>query len=527
MPQNDRKYTKGKEWTIMVYCAGDNELAPLIVSQLKSLKDAGRHDDVNVLIYFDPNEKGVPTRLYCLNQYMKYRAGQRGPLDSFVHNMRDDDIRLQGLTGSLAEELNRALDRPDEIDAVSGLSLFIRFCLENYQTTHYALVLMGHGMIVANDAFLPDESPVSAITLNDLGCTLGKFEGKLDLLALHSCSMSAIEVAYELRGKAKYMIASQGLSFVGGWPYRQLLLRTFSFLSGPRQEKDKAERNETNLDPRELVEKLYKLASYNGLDFMLSGYSQDLALINLDPGKYDRLTEAVKFLVDALSEGLNDATGPAKQLIQLAHLESQSYFEENYTDLYDFCDCLKKSSTNLLPKLSEACQAVMNALEPSNSQDIGERFDRVVIHSRHFGSHYQYSHGLSIYFPWSKPLGDTQKSVLTKYEKYAFNVALEKQSWLSFLNLYLDKTLRDHREGARIGLGSRNEFNVGALHKPSAAFHKPSGASGASCSCPSIKNFPTEEREIKGKCRRVPMPVMSEDLVSEEEEDSPDCPVVS
>jgi hypothetical protein len=32
--------------------------------------------------------------------------------------------------------------------------------------------------------------------------------------------MSAVEVAYELKGKADYMIASQGLSFVGSWPYR-------------------------------------------------------------------------------------------------------------------------------------------------------------------------------------------------------------------------------------------------------------------------------------------------------------------
>src|SRR5688572_5299713 len=57
-----------KKWTIMVFCAGDNELSPIIVSQLKDLKDAGHHPDVNVLVYFDANEKGVPTRLYSINQ---------------------------------------------------------------------------------------------------------------------------------------------------------------------------------------------------------------------------------------------------------------------------------------------------------------------------------------------------------------------------------------------------------------------------------------------------------------------------
>jgi Clostripain family len=517
MPKNTRQYSKGTKWTIMVYCAGDNELAPLIVSQLKGLKDAGRHKDVNVLVYFDPNEAGVPTRLYCLNQFVTH--GKRSALDSYVQNMKDDDVRLQGLTSPVAMELYERLEHPDEIDAVSGLSLFLRFSKENYPAKHYALVLMGHGMIVANDAFLPDESPVSGITLNQLGGTLDEVGANLELLALHSCSMSAIEVAYELRGKAHYMIASEGLSFVGGWPYRQLLLRTFSFLGYPHDGDEKKAPPTTKLYPRELVEKLYKLASHNGLDFMLSGYSQDLALINLEPAKFEPLTKAMKTLVSELNKGLNMKDVMAKQLIQLAHLESQSYFDENYTDLYDFCFCLSETCNTKLPRLRDACDEVMKVLEPSDSKDMDERFKKIVIHSRHFGSHYQYSHGLSIYFPWSKPLGDTAKSVLKKYEDYAFNEEFKSESWLSFLNLYLEKTRRDPRPDVSTEPASQKEFGLGALSKPSAAFHKTSGASGASCSCPSIKNFPTEEREIKGKRKRLPKFAMSKDLERQEEEE--------
>ena len=154
-----RKYSPGKEWTIMIYCAGDNELAPLIVSQLKLLKDAGRHDDVNVIAYFDPNEKGVPTRLYCLNQFVRHR--DRSALDSYVPNMRGDNIDLRGCRNDAAREFRKALKNPDDMDANDGLSMFLNFCKETYPAEHYVLVLMGHGMIVANDAFLPDTAPVS------------------------------------------------------------------------------------------------------------------------------------------------------------------------------------------------------------------------------------------------------------------------------------------------------------------------------------------------------------------------------
>src|SRR5687767_14209570 len=133
----------GKEWTIMIYCAGDNELAPLIVSQLKLLKDAGRHKDVNVLAYFDPSEKGVPTRLYRLNQYVAFL--QRSALDSYVPNMKDDNIDLRRFRSDAAREFRKAMDVPDEVEANDGLSLFLNFCREHYPAEHYVLVLMGHG----------------------------------------------------------------------------------------------------------------------------------------------------------------------------------------------------------------------------------------------------------------------------------------------------------------------------------------------------------------------------------------------
>src|SRR5207302_6523389 len=91
----------------------------------------------------------------------------------------------------------------------------------------------------ANDSFLPDtpdtdEDSASAITLQQLGSVLKEFgddvkkeESNFQLVGFHSCSMSSIEVAYELKDSARYMIGTQGLAFPGSWPYRQILKMIF------------------------------------------------------------------------------------------------------------------------------------------------------------------------------------------------------------------------------------------------------------------------------------------------------------
>ncbi len=514
MATKTKEYSKGTEWTIMIYSAGDNALAPLIVSQLKALKDAGRHPDVNVVGYVDPSVKGVPTRVYCLNQAERF--AKRSATDSWVRNLDPDDVELSRIRTDSARDLCKALNTGDSLEAKPALQKFLNFCKENYPARHYILLLVGHGMIVGNDAFLPDEAPISSITLKDLGTLLKGFGGKLELLALHSCSMSAIEVAYELRGKANYMIASEGLSFIQGWPYRNLLMRIFSLLDEARNDGASASRRYSTFDVKRLVEKLYFLTYYNGRDFMRAGYSQDLALINLK-ADFSDLTKAVKALVRELKKGLRSNNEQAKRLIQLAHLESQSYFDESYTDLYDFCHCLAESVTGgSLRPLREACEQVMAALEPNNSPERKERFEKIVVHSKIFGYQYQYSHGLSVYFPWSKPVGDAENDVLKKYEGYKFSTELGEDSWLRFLNAYLERTKRKPRLELESDprMSAMVAATVGSLHKPVGAGgvdvdHKPTGGGGAGCNCPSIKNFPTEELPIKGKTKRIKKPVVS------------------
>src|ERR1044072_2772027 len=98
--------------------------------------------------------------------------------------------------------------------------------------------MLGHGVVVGNDIFMLDEHATEqTLTLTSLGKILAEFKHSIelegsafDLVSFHSCSVSSLEVAYELQGTAKYMLASQGPAFVGSWPYRQILVRIFNSL---------------------------------------------------------------------------------------------------------------------------------------------------------------------------------------------------------------------------------------------------------------------------------------------------------
>jgi len=72
MPNNASKFKN--DWTLMFFFASDNTLAPLLVSELKAIKDAGFQEHTEVLVYFDPLEKGCPTKIYNVNCKRKAHA---------------------------------------------------------------------------------------------------------------------------------------------------------------------------------------------------------------------------------------------------------------------------------------------------------------------------------------------------------------------------------------------------------------------------------------------------------------------
>ncbi|MDX6614505.1 MAG: hypothetical protein QOD75_3691 [Blastocatellia bacterium] len=426
------------EWTIMCYTAGDATVSASMIAQLKELTDAGFQESTNVLVYFDPNCNGRNARIFDVNNRRKKYSKEHSKKGTVIGDADDPYVR------NIAEDC----DTQDlqQLPAALTLRYFLEYSRTYYPARNYMLFLMGHGIIVGNDQFLPDDDDGSSVTLSELGKILKNFgervretKGEFHLVAFHSCGMSSVELAFELQGSARYMMGTQGSAFPGSWPYRQLLKKVFNAMAEFGADPTLSSSPYPNKLVRAILKGLQNLSFYNAHDFWHAGFSADLCMCSLDKKKVGGLKQALQSLVAELKEGLKQG---AREPILLAHLESQSYFGESYTDLYDFCECLQKycpedGSHNGIWK---ACMEVRSVLETSeaSSNDPKGPFDQLVVFSDYYGPAYQHSNGLSIFFPWKAPVD----KVMTRYEDYEFTKELEANSWMSFLDEYFFATKR-------------------------------------------------------------------------------------
>ena len=126
------------------------------------------------------------------------------------------------------------------------------------------------------------------------------------------------------------------------------------------------------------------------------------------------------------------------------------------------------------------------------------------------GPAFQYSHGLSIYFPWTKPIANK----MWDYQYGCYRLS-KRTRWKKFLEVYFEKTMRKTR-GTEMGTNGnkrKSDFPVsqevlaligrigthvfaadGRLQKPGPdspmGKYGPDDPTGGNCDCPTIKNYP-------------------------------------
>ena len=519
-----------KKWTLMFYLASDNPLAPGVISQLKAIKAAGWHKQANVIVQFDPYTEDTPTHIFDVNLVRKLKSPKPHDIgfredDSFVPNLVEDKLwrdevdrddkpirdRLMATIPGYAPDkppnglTTNANGHTKEPGPRKSLRSFLEFCADSYPAEHYILFLLGHGVVVGNDVFLFDEhGDEQTLALGDLRFVLHDFnkrlnkKGVLEMVSFHSCSVSSVEVAYELKDVTRYMLASQATTYVGSWPYRQILMRIFNSLKPDR-------RPETI---EEMLRDLFFYCLHNSKDFLLAGYPYDICLSRLGAPMAEAKGE-----IDKLAGALIKGVKTFREEIVKAHLKAQSFQSELYTDVIDFCRCLFQTLSEgtsagedetTRTEIKNACKSVIAAVQ------------NCIDRASFAGPEYQYARGFSIYFPWSKP----SDSLMLRYADYTF-AEPQQSSWFGFLAAYFRTTMRDtiKDESAQPIAGldiqiaavkppSKDEelaedqlalvYTQAALQASPFALDKPiktdSGDPMGACACSSIKNYPRDTR---------------------------------
>jgi Clostripain family len=465
---------KNAAWTVMVYLAGDNNLSEECVFALTEMRKAGSNSDIHVIAQFDPNGDFLPTHRYAINrnrrkvdpQSVMPNGSQNGNNDHLSNDIIDEarfnertrevhfrreSKRANSLAAFRHQERKRIAARKlgagsaniavpvveeedvtNDTDTGSPITLynFLSYCIQEYPADHYMAVLSGHAGGTERDFLLKDESTAGSLTFNELKGVFKELkendlEGRvIDIVGMDNCLMSMGEICYELKDLVQVLVGCESYSPASGWPYREILKRMqVELLSGTSSVASFA---------KAIVEEYANFYA----DYWLGGTS--VAQSALDVNQVSKLKELVDVLAKELETALtkedqeSHANGQDSRLHQLkdavilAHWEAQSYNGEQFVDLYDFCDCLEKRLPN--GPITEACKILKGFIS-----------NEFILRSCYSGAVYQYSYGVSIYFPWAQ--------VANSYENLDFVKDSGGAGWGSFLHSYTALTRREPRGG--------------------------------------------------------------------------------
>ncbi len=422
------KPAKKKDWTIMVYMAGDNNLSIDLVYALREIQEAMRDKAhrLNLLVYYDGSVIDSPT------QYCDFSDPQRPvtiPASSFRNPRSPRRVSQGGINQNAA--------------TMSALYQFADWCLgkgggrRNRRASNYALIVSGHGSGFQNLSFLKDDRAKYYMTIPKFRETLSWIQKDLlgerpfDLIGFDNCVMGMLEIGHELKDHASIMVGSEGYIPNAGWTYEHILK---DLLSKRRL-----------ATPAAVGVSVVESFIGRQAEFAMGGVSVDIAAWDLE--RVRPVTAAVQSLGEILYRGMlmPDLCTELKPILLQSHYECQSYMFEQNVDLKDFCKLLSqaaderlgsaditlrpvegKTRFDLKTELRKRCRVVIKAVE------------NCVLLSGFSGGKYQYSNGISIFFPWTAAIyGESARN----YRKLKF-ARRGTAYWDRFLSVYLEAVSR-------------------------------------------------------------------------------------
>jgi hypothetical protein len=364
-----------KNWTIMAYIDGDNDVEKYMFAALDEMEQAGSDNNINIVFQFD---------------------GFSRVKESFPVSGRDGEAWRGYLEPEQIEDpsLVQFLPGPDggyylgevNMGSPATLSAFVQWAITWFPANKYALIISNHGAGWKGVA-VDDTSAEDWLYMGELKSALAPVPVVLDILGFEACLMGMIEVGYQVYEAADILVASEEVMRVAGWPHNTILagLKANPGWSG------------TQLATR-IVNDFHTYYTIN------PHLEHTLSAVNLNLDFLDLVNMTSTFADDMLGKTSQDEWGledydfrfvihnnPNDNVqinVKNALLATECYCDKNYRDLYDLMENID-AATSIPPEYKAEAVPIMNKLVKGAG---------VVIEEKHGPAHNK-SHGLSIYFP--------------------------------------------------------------------------------------------------------------------------------
>lgn len=436
---------KTKKWTVMFYLAGDNNLSEDMITSLKGMQTAmtpkNSDEQINLIAIYDSGYPTVKITTYCFthansSMALKDCAVEIKPVQTTGKKARNDEVLY------IVDFVNSVADNPD------------------WKAENYALIMSGHSDAILGKTMFRDSNPDTKMNLSYLGNILTIAEKSLgadrnfDVLGFDSCMMGMLEVGCELKDAADFLITSQGFAPTDGWAYDEIL-KNLVAANG-------------NLDARTFSESIVNNQIEFSKNYTVGGRSMTLSAVDLSEA------ENLKKLLNNLAKNFNQILNApieagkktsaekaqanavvldtVKNLIQESHYYSQTYLHEQAADILDFvnslssnCELKKKELEIMFGEIPQ--KGAAGLLEKKLDQiqksckEIQDHIKEYVLINRACGAEYQFSEGVSVFFPWTLL---ALNMIYWQYKKLKF--AKNGNDWLKFIEKFVQITLRANKE---------------------------------------------------------------------------------
>lgn len=196
-----------KTRTLMVYLAGDNNLASYMEDNIEGMRKAWKKDyNANIVIFFDTKEGA---------KLLTFDIGKKGVVTERVIKTYDK------MNSASSETLGQILKEMQAAFPAESYGLIMGSHAQGWiphlkRTSAFSMRKIAD--VPLTRSFGVDGS--QEMDVRDMAKVIP--EG-IDFILFDACLMSSMEVVYELRNCAKYVVASPAELSVYGFPYEQIM----------------------------------------------------------------------------------------------------------------------------------------------------------------------------------------------------------------------------------------------------------------------------------------------------------------
>ena len=345
MPGNPKA---AKKWTVMVFVNAKNNLESYGLGDVNEMEMTGSDDNVNIV-----------AELGRITGYSTADGDWKGGRRYLIQK----DADTTKITSPVLMELPKA-----DMGDWNHLVDFAKWSMQKFPAQHYVLVVWNHGagwnkdvVFEAQKGISYDDETGNHITTPQLRQAMEQI-GKIDIFAMDACLMQMVEVGYEIKDYADYIVASEETEPGDGYTYNTWL--------GPLAAKP-------------------DMTAAALSTTMVDSYTDHYQTINQGATQSSVKTASFGKLAQLL-DGWTAEVMAANDLVNVkdARTKAQAFYYSTNKDLYHFVKLVSDATANAA--VSAKGKELMSFLTTD-----------LISHSRATGAKYANSFGLAVYIPTS------------------------------------------------------------------------------------------------------------------------------